>query len=76
MTIYEVKQKAVEALGTVDVTKLTLYDLGSFANTLETLHKIQEDSSAVWKEMIDKLQTSGFNGPEKPTIADLSTKDE
>lgn len=74
MTIYEVKQKVVDALGMVDVSNLTLYDLGSFANTLETLHKIQEDSSAVWKEMIEKIQTSGFNGPEKPTIADLSEK--
>lgn len=76
MTIYEVKQKAIDALGAVDVSKLTLYDLGSFANTLETLGKIQEDSSAVWKEMIEKIQATGFNGPDKPTLADLVEKSE
>lgn len=74
MTIYEVKQKAVDALGAVDTSKLTLMDLGSYANILSLLYNIKEPDPTFadsMKDLTEKMAL-GFNTPKQPVIGDLS----
>lgn len=74
MTIYEVKQKAVDALGAVDVTKLSLMDVEMYTRALGELDKIKEPDPTYFdamKELTDKM-SKGCEFPKAPTIGDLS----
>lgn len=74
MTIYEVMQKAVDALGAVDVTKLSLADVGMYVHTLSELNGIKEPDptfSESMKEITEKMVT-GCAFPKAPSIGELS----
>ena len=74
MTIYEVKQKAVDALGAVDTSKLTLMDLGSYVQILNMLNGINEPDNSY----LDTLKTltgqlsNGCACQTYPSIGELS----
>lgn len=72
MKISEVKQKAIDALGTIDLSKLTLPEIGTFVTALNTLSMIREsdEQSDTWKEIYDKLYTS-FEQSKTKTVEEL-----
>lgn len=73
MTIYDVKQKAVDALGEIDPSKLTMMDLTSYVNALHQLHDIKEPDPSFADTM--KEITAQFNSvkemPAPKTLNDL-----
>ena len=73
MTIYEVKQKAVDALGEIDPAKMTMMDLTSYVNALHQLHDIKEPDPTFTDTM--KEITAQFNSvkemPAPKTLNDL-----
>ena len=72
MTIFDVKQKAIDALGEIDLSKLSLCDLTGYVQALTTPNTIQEDKSDMFKSYLDGLSAGALNGMARPTIADLS----
>lgn len=74
MTIFEVKQKAIDALGAVDLSKLSLNDLTGYVQALTALHGIQEDKTDMFKSALEKLSMSACtcNSFNRPTIGELS----
>lgn len=66
------KQKAIDALGKIDLFKLSLCNLTGYFQVLTALNTIQEDKSDMFKSYLDSLSAGAFNGMARPTIADLS----
>lgn len=74
MTIYDVKQKAVDALGEIDPAKLTMMDLTSYVNALHQLHEIKEPDPTwadTMKSMTEQLHAGWANAPKPATLNDL-----
>lgn len=73
MTIYEVKQKAVDALGEIDPAKLTMMDLTGYVNALHQLHDIKEPDPT-WVDtmkMLTEQSKSLCCAPKPSTLNDL-----
>lgn len=73
MTIYEVKQKAIDALGEVDISKLSLMDVHSYVDSLHKLNEIKEPDPTfadTMKTLTDQL-ANGYQTPKPITLSDL-----
>lgn len=74
MTIYDVKQKAVDVLGEIDPAKLTMMDLSTYVNALHQLHDIKEPDPTfadTVKAMTEQLHYGLANAPKPATLNDL-----
>lgn len=72
MTIYEVKQMAIDALGEVDVSKLGVFDARNYCESLKFLSEVKDDAffEKTMKSLTAQVQ-SGWNGPKVQTLNDL-----
>lgn len=73
MTIYEVKQKAIDALGEVDISKLGVYDARTYCEALHFLSEIKEPDNTYFEQMqsmMDKL-SEVKEMPKPATLNDL-----
>lgn len=72
MTIYDVKQKAIDALGEVDVSKLSIVDVRNYCESLKFLSDVKDD--AVFAETMKSLTEQmhkGWEPPKPTTLSDL-----
>lgn len=73
MKISEVKQKAIDVLGTIDLSKLNLNEISMFVNMINTLSLIREDDeiSNILKDLCDKMPLN-YEPIKSPVIGDLT----
>lgn len=73
MTIYEVKQKAIDALGAVDVSKLSIMDVHSYVESLYKLNDIKEPDPTFADTMksLTEHMAYGYQQPKPTTLGDL-----
>lgn len=72
MTIYDAKQKAVDALGAIDLSKLSIMDVHAYVETLRKLHEIREPDTAyldTMKKMTEQIKP--YEPPKPTTLGDL-----
>lgn len=73
MNIFEVKQKAVDALGEIDVSKLSIYDAHQYCEALHFLDKIKETDTLyidAMKSLTEQMKTP-YQPPKPTTLNDL-----
>lgn len=73
MTIYEVKQKTIDALGDIDVSKLSVMDVHCFVESLHKLNEIKEPDPTwgdTMKLLTEQMHT-GFGSAKPATLNDL-----
>lgn len=73
MKISEVKQKAIDALGTIDLSKLNLNEISMFVGVLNGLSLIREDDelSNMMKDLYSKIPLN-YEPVKSPIISDLT----
>lgn len=72
ITIEELKQGIIDALGEVDLAKLSLMDIGSYATTVKTVSEIVPKSYAEQlSEMVKNMSNSIGDRYAPVTLANL-----
>lgn len=74
MTIYEVKQKVIDAMGEIDVSKLGIVDVLSYVDSLHKLNDIKEPDPTfadTVKILTDQMSCGFANAPKPATLGDL-----
>lgn len=72
MSIYDVKQKAIDALGAIDVSKLSVSEAHQYCEALRFLSDIKDD--AFFSEAMNTLKESmntKWEPPKPVTLNDL-----
>lgn len=68
-TITDLKTKLIDAVGEIDTSKITLYDLKLLADTVSVLSSIN-DKPIDFMDAFSKISATGF-GAKQTTLSDL-----
>lgn len=72
-TIKELKEKMLNAIDEIDLTKLTLFDLNTVSMTVKTISETDDEKFSTknfYMDMLNKMSVSS-NSMKNNTIADL-----
>lgn len=70
MDIFYLKDKAINAIGAVDLSKLSLNDMKTLAETLKMLDEIKPKDTT-FEDALKEMKDAAFNGYKYPTLSDL-----